>query len=61
MRKTTEVMTIKNFMKRNYHQDALGIVLGICMMMALPAYYCWKLGPGVATVAYKALPIILAL
>jgi hypothetical protein len=61
MRKTTEVITVKNFMKGNYHQDALGAVLGICTMMALPAYYCWKLGPGAAAIAYKALPIILAL
>lgn len=61
MRKSTEKMTIKNFMARNYHQDALGAVTGICFVVALPAYYIAKLSP-VAAIAFKvAAPVLLAL
>lgn len=61
MRKTTEVMSVKNFMKRNYHKDALGAVLGLCFTASLPLYYCVKFATPVATIAYKALPLIIAL
>lgn len=60
MRTTTEVMSIKQFMDRNYHMDALGAVLGLGIILGIPAYYCLKLPPALI-VAYKVLPIAIAL
>lgn len=58
---TTEVITVKNFMARNYHMDAMGAIGGVIFTMSLPAYYIVKFGKG-ATVAFKvAAPLVLAL
>lgn len=60
MRYTTETMSIKEFMDKQYHMDALGFVMGLLFALSLPAYYCYKFFP-TAAVAYKFLPIVLAL
>jgi hypothetical protein len=36
--KTTEVMTVKDFINRNYHMDALGFVLGIILVISYPLF-----------------------
>lgn len=59
MFKTTEVMTVKEFMNGNYHADAVGAVLGILFMISLPAYYIAKLGAS-EVVAFKVLGLLLA-
>lgn len=61
MRKTTEIMSINQFMKRDYHMDALGAVLGILFMLSLPAYYIVKFAPPIAAIAYKTLPFAILL
>lgn len=61
MRKTTEVMSVKEFMNGDYHMDALGAVLGILFMLSLPAYYIYKMGIAGSVVAYKLLPLAILL
>lgn len=60
--KTTEIMTIKDFMNGNFHQDAFGAAVAISVTMAAPAYFAMKFLPMAALVAYKiAIPVVIAL
>lgn len=59
MIKSTEVMSIKEFMNRDYHMDAFGPMIISLTPLTIPAILAIKSIAPKAVVAYKALPLLI--